>query len=948
MIDVAALTLEDQFPELSSNQVRDILDRSQGDLRLATQLCRDELSCGDGSVQDSSPAGTSKEEYIDTFLDSVVNNCEARAPQPEYRHWWPAAPSGVSEEQQRLKMSVSFSTRPFTVNSVKPAASEAPRLQPERPHYQSVRVLQRHSTSSPAIGPERSVGSLISSSEQGLTDTVTSAAARSTGSTQGVHYAAVFLTEESKDRVLHSAPPLHEAVSADHMTLAYRPTLDQCLELPLGRQAALFVEGVVSDYRAQALAVQHPSWLPFYSESVPHVTVSVGEGVLAREAGDLVKAGQQGAGPRVVPLVGMKLLHGTVGVKLDDGSVAYSQAELQEGLERMENKPPTLDQSAPIRILKRGQRPVAQQPTPPAQAAPVTQHQQATPLGHMAQGTQPRTPSAPQPSAAAATPSLDELLDMLHLEDTTSAASKGTPQTCARQQKGTPQVQHRSGPHALSASPGCMPAQGQQKREERARRVVPQLLSKHRPAARAQQPQLQQHFKAGHSPVDSHKQSSMNGHAPGGGDHGDAGQDLLSALAERLGAGAGLAPTKHHVVQGGKGNAAPAVQSSCSISHSPQPPLLPPSQRLQQGALPRHAAPAPARTLADFLPADLAAPDPQLPLPFFLDSDNTPTPVPQQQQQYLHIEKQSSAAGSLGGYESSSSSMAGEADANSAAPAWQQLATAYGAGVITADDLRQAFPDLEADVLEAALQMHGGDASEAASFLAALNMHPEEGGAHQGGEAGSISSSSSRQQRAAPATTIQSHSKLWAGGRKGAGGRGGSGGRASGHGWKQKGHTGASDPIAVAERQAMSLHFAAKNMYEQAARAAAARGAYVLSRELSASSQRHGEQAQAARRRANSTAYRTSNRSVTNTFKLDLHGLHVEEALQVLERHLVSLGGLGHPGGIVLEVVTGLGRHSSAGQPRLLPAVVRFLSDAGYRFDTQEGNSGLINVFIGC
>lgn len=69
---------------------------------------------------------------------------------------------------------------------------------------------------------------------------------------------------------------------------------------------------------------------------------------------------------------------------------------------------------------------------------------------------------------------------------------------------------------------------------------------------------------------------------------------------------------------------------------------------------------------------------------------------------------------------------------------------------------------------------------------------------------------------------------------------------------------------------------------------------------------------------------------------------------QVLERHLVSLGGLGHPGGIVLEVVTGLGRHSSAGQPRLLPAVVRFLSDAGYRFDTQEGNSGLINVFIGC
>ena len=36
--------------------------------------------------------------------------------------------------------------------------------------------------------------------------------------------------------------------------------------------------------------------------------------------------------------------------------------------------------------------------------------------------------------------------------------------------------------------------------------------------------------------------------------------------------------------------------------------------------------------------------------------------------------------------------------------------------------------------------------------------------------------------------------------------------------------------------------------------------------------------------------------------QVDLHGLHVEEALQVLEQHLVSLGGLGCPGGILLQV----------------------------------------------
>ncbi len=36
--------------------------------------------------------------------------------------------------------------------------------------------------------------------------------------------------------------------------------------------------------------------------------------------------------------------------------------------------------------------------------------------------------------------------------------------------------------------------------------------------------------------------------------------------------------------------------------------------------------------------------------------------------------------------------------------------------------------------------------------------------------------------------------------------------------------------------------------------------------------------------------------------QVDLHGLHVEEALQVLQQHLLSLGGLGCPGGVLLQV----------------------------------------------
>ena len=37
--------------------------------------------------------------------------------------------------------------------------------------------------------------------------------------------------------------------------------------------------------------------------------------------------------------------------------------------------------------------------------------------------------------------------------------------------------------------------------------------------------------------------------------------------------------------------------------------------------------------------------------------------------------------------------------------------------------------------------------------------------------------------------------------------------------------------------------------------------------------------------------------------QIDLHGLHVDEALRVLESHLLALGGLNHPGGTLIQVL---------------------------------------------
>ena len=44
--------------------------------------------------------------------------------------------------------------------------------------------------------------------------------------------------------------------------------------------------------------------------------------------------------------------------------------------------------------------------------------------------------------------------------------------------------------------------------------------------------------------------------------------------------------------------------------------------------------------------------------------------------------------------------------------------------------------------------------------------------------------------------------------------------------------------------------------------------------------------------------------------QIDLHGLHVEEALTRLEDYLIKLGGLAHPAGILLKVCLHVGHAS--------------------------------------
>nr|XP_054755912.1 uncharacterized protein LOC129261913 [Lytechinus pictus] len=88
----------------------------------------------------------------------------------------------------------------------------------------------------------------------------------------------------------------------------------------------------------------------------------------------------------------------------------------------------------------------------------------------------------------------------------------------------------------------------------------------------------------------------------------------------------------------------------------------------------------------------------------------------------------------------------------------------------------------------------------------------------------------------------------------------------------------------------------------------------------------------------------------TGANKLDLHNLHVEEALEALqevlfEREEKIRRGTPSPGKQrYLEVVTGRGRHSQGGVARLKPAVEKFLEQRGYNFTTP--NAGCLRVYF--
>lgn len=69
--------------------------------------------------------------------------------------------------------------------------------------------------------------------------------------------------------------------------------------------------------------------------------------------------------------------------------------------------------------------------------------------------------------------------------------------------------------------------------------------------------------------------------------------------------------------------------------------------------------------------------------------------------------------------------------------------------------------------------------------------------------------------------------------------------------------------------------------------------------------------------------------------QVDLHALHIDEALEQVEHGINHLP-LINPGGVVVRYITGRGAHSDAGA-KLKPAVIALLEDRGVHFAEGKG-----------
>lgn len=103
------------------------------------------------------------------------------------------------------------------------------------------------------------------------------------GTAAKVVYLGIFLTPESRERLLALAPPAFARVYADHLTLAFRPTAEEVAAAPLGQTVTLELVGHVQGQGVHVAVVDYP-----LKQQVAHITIATAEGVPPKQSNALL------------------------------------------------------------------------------------------------------------------------------------------------------------------------------------------------------------------------------------------------------------------------------------------------------------------------------------------------------------------------------------------------------------------------------------------------------------------------------------------------------------------------------------------------------------------------------------------------------------------------------------------------------------------------------------
>lgn len=188
--------------------------------------------------------------------------------------------------QQGLKfdevnLSTGYDTVAFKSEQIKRILSEQPNLKTvkildDRPSY-----LTTYKSLINSIGPEIEVEiELITASSKGALcdevvpdDIIISSKASFLG---------IFLTSESKGKLLERFPVIHDNIYAEHVTVIFKPTAETLMAMKnsrlLGKTFDIIVTGYSENEMGQAVKVEVPDAI-FAEGRIPHITISTSKGI---------------------------------------------------------------------------------------------------------------------------------------------------------------------------------------------------------------------------------------------------------------------------------------------------------------------------------------------------------------------------------------------------------------------------------------------------------------------------------------------------------------------------------------------------------------------------------------------------------------------------------------------------------------------------------------------